>query len=146
MKIQTKRIAAFSAGTLVAVIIVVVIMIVASSSSNIGSSGSGPEQEIEPVTVVDFQDPYVFNKQGYEPGIAVDSTGAMYYTAHKNLDDKTSWDYLASWFFVSTDNGMTWYSPTDPFPRGALWETYLGDEGDIAVDAMDNVYFVDTYL
>lgn len=95
---------------------------------------------------VKWKAPYRFNKQGYEPGIAVDSKGALYYTAHKNLDDKTSWDYLASWFFVSTDGGATWKSPTDPFPRGKQWQTYLGDEGDIAVDAQDNVYFLDTYL
>ncbi|MGQ9582850.1 MAG: sialidase family protein [Thermoplasmatota archaeon] len=89
---------------------------------------------------------YVFNEQGYEPGIAMDSKGYMYYTAHKNLDDKSSWDYLASWFFVGTPDGKSWRSPSEPFPRGNMWKTYLGDEGDIAVDAQDNVYFVDTYL
>ncbi|MBN1390307.1 MAG: exo-alpha-sialidase [Candidatus Thermoplasmatota archaeon] len=146
MKFRTRRVAAFSIATLVTVLIIVVIMIFANSSSKVDLGGSNSDEEVEPLKVVDFQDPYVFNKEGYEPGIAMDSTGAMYYTAHKNLDDKTSWDYLASWFFVSTDDGMTWSSPTDPFPRGTLWQTYLGDEGDIAVDASDNVYFVDTYL
>ena len=104
------------------------------------------EPEGPPPVNVTWQAPYVFGKQGYEPGLVVDSTGAMYYTAHKNLDDKGSWDYLASWFFVSTDNGATWNSPTDPYPRGALWKTYLGDEGDIAVDGRDYIYYVDTYL
>jgi hypothetical protein len=70
----------------------------------------------------------------------------MYYTAHKNLDDKTSWDYLASWFFVGSPDGKTWKSPSDPVPRGSKWKTELGDEGDIAIDANDRVYFVDTYL
>ena len=97
-------------------------------------------------TYVNWQQPYVFNKQGYEPGLVSDSTGTMYYTAHKNLDDKMSWEYLASWFFISNDNGETWYSPTDPFPRGAKWKTFTGDEGDIAVDGRDYVYYVDTYL
>jgi len=104
----------------------------------------GPEGP--PPLNVTWDPPYEFNKQGYEPSIAMDSQGAMYYTAHKNLDDTGSWDYLASWFFMSTDNGATWYSPTEPFPRGLKWQTFLGDEGDIAVDAQDNVYFVDTYL
>lgn len=102
-------------------------------------------EEIPPLYVT-FDTPYAFHKEGYEPSIAVDSTGALYYTAHKNLDDKSSWDYLASWFLVSTDNGKSWFSPDEPFPRGRLWQTYLGDEGDIAVDARDYVYFVDTYL
>ena len=107
------------------------------------SDDSGPE--IPPV-YVEFDDPYIFYKEGYEPSIAANSEGVLYYTAHKNLDDKSSWDYLASWFFVSKDNGKTWYSPDEPFPRGAVWQTYVGDEGDIAIDGRDNVYFIDTYL
>lgn len=82
---------------------------------------------------------------GYEPSIAIDSTGAMYYTAHKDLRWETSWDYLASWFFVSLDNGETW---TDPVDWGLLdyGKAWAGDEGDIAIDARDWVYFVDTTL
>jgi hypothetical protein len=95
---------------------------------------------------LEFEAPYAFNKQGYEPSISADSTGALYYTAHKNLDDKSSWDYPASWFFISTDEGRTWKSPDEPFPSGRYWQTFLGDEGDIGVDAQDNVYYVDTYL
>lgn len=82
---------------------------------------------------------------GYEPSLAVDSTGAMYYTAHKDLRWETSWDYLASWFFVSLDNGETWVDPVDwgLLDYGKAW---AGDEGDIAIDAQDWVYFVDTTL
>jgi hypothetical protein len=86
------------------------------------------------------------NADGYEPSIAIDSTGAMYITAHKNLDIKTTWPYLASWFMMSTDQGSSWYAPTDPFPLGAKWKGYLGDEGDIAIDGRDYVYFIDTIL
>jgi hypothetical protein len=89
---------------------------------------------------------YAFNKEGYEPSLVLDSKGYMYYTAHKNLDDKTSWDYLASWFFVGSPDGKNWVSPSDPFPRGAKWKTELGDEGDLAMDANDRCYYVDTYL
>jgi hypothetical protein len=108
-----------------------------------GSGSNGTE--ISPVYVT-FDDPYEFHKEGYEPSIACNSNGILYYTAHKNLDDKSSWDYLASWFFVSKDDGKTWNSPDEPFPRGAVWQTYVGDEGDIAIDGRDNVYFIDTYL
>jgi len=83
---------------------------------------------------------------GYEPGLAVDSTGALYYTAHKDQTDRSTYPYLASWFLMSTDGGATWKSPTAPFPLGAKWQYYAGDEGDIGVDARDYVYFVDTYL
>jgi hypothetical protein len=133
------------------IIIIVIIIILIAIFANTFSPGyldseiDAFDQEIPPVYVT-FDAPYVFHKEGYEPSIAVDSTGALYYTAHKNLDDKSSWDYLASWFFVSTDNGRSWFSPDEPFPIGKKWQTYLGDEGDIAVDAQDNVYFVDTYL
>ena len=115
-----------------------------SKSKNPVPPDMGPQGP--PPVDINWDQPYVFGKQGYEPGLVVDSKGIMYYTAHKNLDDKTSWDYLASWFFTSRDNGKTWYSPTDPMPLGRKWQRYLGDEGDIAVDGQDNIYFVDTYL
>ncbi|OYT50228.1 hypothetical protein B6U83_00690 [Thermoplasmatales archaeon ex4484_36] len=86
------------------------------------------------------------DKWGYEPGIACDSKGTLYMTAHKDLDRKNTWDYLASWFFISKDGGKSWESPSEPFPRGEKWKTYAGDEGDIAIDGRDYVYFVDTYL
>jgi hypothetical protein len=89
---------------------------------------------------------YKFGKQGYEPGLVVDTSGYLWYTAHKNLDDKTSWQYLASWFFVGSPDGKTWKSPDQPLIRGEKWKTEQGDEGDIGVDANNRIYFVDTYL
>ncbi|MCI0497071.1 MAG: glycoside hydrolase, partial [Thermoplasmata archaeon] len=83
---------------------------------------------------------------GYEPSLAVDSNGNMFYTAHKDLEWETSWDYLASWWFISDDGGQTWRDPSD-----MLWNTvgktvWAGDEGDIAIDANDWIYYVDTIL
>ena len=86
---------------------------------------------------------------GYEPSLAVDSSGAMFYTAHKDLTWQESWDYLTSWWFISTDNGNTWRNPNDlrwnaPVVGGKyIW---AGDEGDIAVDGQGRIYFVDTTL
>ncbi|MCU0798742.1 MAG: glycoside hydrolase [Candidatus Thermoplasmatota archaeon] len=133
------------AGAVVAIVVIIILITAVSSGPTPAGDGKDETPLPEPVAV-QFGEPYAFNKQGYEPGIASDSTGALFYTAHKNLDDKSSWDYPASWFFVSTDGGATWDSPSQPRLRGDLWKTYLGDEGDIAIDGRDYVYFVDTYL
>ncbi len=127
------------------VILIIIFAVTQYPSSTPYTSPGDQAPEIPPLNVT-FEEPYVFHKEGYEPSIACNSDGTLYYTAHKNLDDKGSWDYLASWFLVSTDNGETWFSPTEPFPRGLKWQTYVGDEGDIAIDGRDNVYFIDTYL
>ena len=121
---------------------------------------------------------------GYEPSLAIDGYGNMFITAHKDLrwsspdggvanpisgephiypdgacwdGYMTSWDYLASWFWISNDNGSTWgpgagFEPTPGtfieggFTGGGSGSACHGDEGDIAVDAMDRVYYLDTYL
>ena len=109
---------------------------------------------------------------GYEPSIAADPDGNLYYTAHKDLrwsspdggianlmdgqphlypdlpciqDYYTTWDYYASWFFVSNDGGETWGPPADwgVFNSGMQ---YVGDEGDIGVDGNGRVFYVDTTL
>jgi hypothetical protein len=120
---------------------------------------------------------------GYEPSLSIDSGGNLFVTAHKdlrwggegnpfapviggNLDtwyacedgEMTSWDYWASWFWISNDGGETWghgenFEPTPGnlansavgSATGAGSEC-LGDEGDIAVDANDVVYYLDTTL
>jgi len=120
---------------------------------------------------------------GYEPSLSIDSMGNMQITAHKDLrwggegtpfgpilggptdtwyacEDgaMTSWDYWASWFWISTDNGSTWdhADQFEPTPGnlansaiGSLTggaSECLGDEGDIAVDGNDVVYYLDTTL
>ncbi|MCA1814757.1 MAG: glycoside hydrolase, partial [Halobacteriales archaeon] len=84
---------------------------------------------------------------GYEPSISVDQKGTIYYTAHKVLDRPETWPYLGSWFLVSRDDGKTWGPPAAPggLPVN-LAQQFLGDEGDIAIDARGWAYFVDTYL
>ena len=91
-------------GILAVITVIIIIMAGMNFPGGILPKRPEPEEPEIPPVYVTFDDPYVFNKEGYEPSIAVDSTGALYYTAHKNLDDKSSWDYLASWFFISTNN------------------------------------------
>ena len=120
---------------------------------------------------------------GYEPSLSIDSQGNLFVTAHKDLrwggegtplgpilggstdtwyacqdGDMTSWDYWASWFWISNDNGETWghgdnFEPTPGTLVNSVIGTFtgsgsecLGDEGDIAVDANDVVYYLDTTL
>ena len=88
---------------------------------------------------------------GYEPSLAVDSTGAMSYTAHKDLRWQESWDYTASWWYISTDDGVSWRDPSDIMWNGisdtvGMKDVWAGDEGDIAIDAQDRIYYIDTYL
>ena len=127
------------------------------------------------------QDPdYIGYGVGYEPSISIDSQGNMQVTAHKDLrwggegtplgpglggdfgpwyacsdGDSTSWDYWASWFWISTNNGTNWThgDSFDPTPGNMFFANYLaggseclGDEGDIAVDANDVIYYLDTTL
>jgi len=135
---------------IMAILVVLVVIIAGAGLLSFNSPKPPPPGEkVIPVAMppgVSWNDIYTFNKQGYEPSLMVDSQGYMYYTAHKNLDDKTSWDYLASWFFVGSPDGTSWNSPSQPPVRGQKWKTELGDEGDIAIDGNDRIYFVDTYL
>jgi hypothetical protein len=129
--------------------VVLIVLAGAGYYSTTGKKSSVPGKKLAappmPPGII-WNDVYQFGKQGYEPGLVVDSLGYMYYTAHKNMDDKTSWQYLASWFFVGSPDGKTWMSPDNPTIRGEKWKTEAGDEGDIAIDANDRVYYVDTYL
>ncbi|HEV8359594.1 MAG TPA: sialidase family protein, partial [Candidatus Thermoplasmatota archaeon] len=112
-------------------------------------SPPGPEPPAPlPSTAVNltFLPPVDLHAIGYEPSIAVDQTGAIYWTAHKDLTKPETWPYPASWFQVSRDNGATWEDPASPTPVLNLPQQFVGDEGDIAVDARGWVYFVDTYL
>ena len=120
---------------------------------------------------------------GYEPSLSIDKQGNLFVTAHKDLrwggdgnpfapviggdldqwyacedGEMTSWDYWASWFWISNDGGYTWghgdnFEPTPgPMTNSIIGSVAgsgsecLGDEGDIAVDANDVVYYLDTTL
>lgn len=137
---RTRKVAAGAA----AVVLIAVVFTAAGPLG--GGSGTRRGAAGPPPVYVTWGDEVQLHDDGYEPGLAVDSQGVLYMTAHKNLNNKTSWPYLASWFLISKDQGATWTSPDQPPLLGSKWKLYLGDEGDIAVDARDYVYFVDTYL
>lgn len=78
----------------------------------------------------------------YEPSLSIDGFGRIYVAAHKG-EPANEGTRLSSWLWMSEDGGSTW---TD-LPSPAQAHTAMpGIEGDLAVDAEDRVYFVDTYL
>jgi hypothetical protein len=111
--------------------------------------GSGPGAGSASSTAMPlaFAAPYDFQVWGYEPSIAIDQQGVLYVTSHKVLDRPETWPYPGSQFELSRDGGLTWEFPASPTPGPLpLHQAYLGDEGDIAVDARGWVYYLDTYL
>jgi hypothetical protein len=87
------------------------------------------------------------NLGGFEPGVQVDRFGNVFVTAHKQRhinvvapdDESPTGVRLASFIWTSTD-GQHFHSLT-PDPK---YEMNFGDEGDIALDDADHLYFVDT--
>ncbi|MFN2543152.1 MAG: hypothetical protein ABR600_01085 [Actinomycetota bacterium] len=88
---------------------------------------------------------------GYEPGIEVDSAGTIFVTAHKTFPAgagvyESSDDRMQSWLFRSIDGGKTFTSVNDDIgPLAGQSKHIYGDEGDLAVDAQDHLYFADTW-
>jgi hypothetical protein len=79
---------------------------------------------------------------GYEPGIEIDSKGAIWTTAHKNSLVREEGSRLASFLWRSTDDGES-FSDLEEHVPGVHAAYAL--EGDLAVDANDRMYFVDTW-
>jgi hypothetical protein len=90
------------------------------------------------------------NGGGYEPGIYVDRFGNLFMTAHKeNAELALSPDGRSatgtrsmSWAWYSSNRGSTWKNL--PLGPGDARNHEFGDEGDMATDDADNLYFVDT--
>jgi hypothetical protein len=90
------------------------------------------------------------NGGGYEPGIYADGAGDLFMTAHKeNAELALSPDSRSqtqtrsmSWAWMSTDGGRHWSDL--PLGPGDLRNHEFGDEGDMALDDANNLYFVDT--
>ncbi|HYH27984.1 MAG TPA: hypothetical protein VEA19_04300, partial [Actinomycetota bacterium] len=85
---------------------------------------------------------------GYEPGLRVDSKGTIFYTSHKVFPlgagiYESSENRMASWLYRSADNGKTWTVMEGGLAAENKFMPAL--EGDIAIDAKDRMYFVDTW-
>lgn len=89
---------------------------------------------------------------GYEPGMVIDRFGTIYVTAHKAshvlvvAPDASGSTPLrtASWLWMSSD-ATHWTTPSGPMAVAAN-QFEFGDEGDLALDDADHLYFVDTSL
>jgi hypothetical protein len=87
---------------------------------------------------------------GYEPGIYADRFGNLYSTAHKENwqlalgpDSRSQTQTRSmSWTWWSSDGGKTWKNL--PMGPAEMRNHEFGDEGDMAFDDRDNLYFVDT--
>ncbi len=120
----------------------VVLLVVASGC--ISSSPAPAEDAEDAAPGLSFAPPLQVNPTGagYEPSIRVGPEGWIYITAHKK-EAVAEEDRLASWLWVSTDDGATWDDLPSP---NQLHESLWALEGDLAIDDTGRLYFVDTYL
>jgi hypothetical protein len=89
---------------------------------------------------------------GYEPGIAIDKYGNIFVTAHKQnhclalAQDPSAPDGVRaqSWLWTSTDGVNFSDMPGLANLPAALDQLDVGDEGDLALDDANHLYFVDT--
>ena len=89
---------------------------------------------------------------GYEPAAVVDDFGNIFATAHKENwqllvapdPDSPTFTRSMSWDWVSVDDGRTWKDIPGLTPA-SLEQHEFGDEGDMALDDANHLYFADTY-
>ena len=88
---------------------------------------------------------------GYEPSFVADQFGNLFGTAHKenwqlalapDLDSPT-YSRSMSWDWISTDNGNSWQD-IPGLTALSIEQHEFGDEGDMALDDANHLYFVDT--
>lgn len=103
-------------------------------------AGGRPVCSQAPLT---FTEPIVLGKgKGYEPSVEVDSIGTIFVTAHKQsvVAEGTR---TASWLWRSSDGGKSFEDMTGSLLDATDRRYAL--EGDLAIDAKDQLYFVDTW-
>jgi hypothetical protein len=89
---------------------------------------------------------------GYEPAVVADDFGNLFATAHKENwqlvvapdTDSPTYTRSMSWDWMSADDGQTW-KDIPGLTAASLEQHQFGDEGDMAVDDANHLYFVDTY-
>ena len=91
------------------------------------------------------------NGYGYEPATAVDRYGNIFVTAHKENwqlvlgpdPNSPTFTRSMSWLWTSVDGGKTFVDPPG-MTSLSLEQHQFGDEGDVAFDDANHLYFVDT--
>jgi hypothetical protein len=89
--------------------------------------------------------------KGYEPAVVVDPYGNIFATAHKENwqlvlgpdPNSPTFTRSMSWAWYSDDGGRT-FNDLPGLTALSLEQHEFGDEGDMAVDDADHLYFVDT--
>jgi hypothetical protein len=122
--------------------------IVAVAISGAAAATSSPTAAVRFGAPVRITPPLGF---GYEPTVIVDRFGNIFSTAHKEnwqlvlAPDVYSPTYTRSmsWAWVSVDNGQNFVDIPGLTPL-SLEQHEFGDEGDMAFDDADHLYFVDT--
>src|SRR5437868_10392608 len=128
------------AATIGVVLLLVALSAVSEKASSAGGTFFGPPVKVTPEL-----------GYGYEPTVVVDGFGNIYATAHKENwqlvlgPDPNSPTYTRSmsWDWVSTDGGLTFHD-LPGFTAASIEQHEFGDEGDMALDDANHLYFVDT--
>jgi hypothetical protein len=127
-------------GFLAVTIAVFLAALVAAAGSHAGPTAFGPPVKVTPD--LGF---------GYEPSLVVDRYGNIFATAHKENwqlvlgPDANSPTYTRSmsWAWTSVDGGKT-FVDIPGLTSLSLEQHQFGDEGDMAFDDANHLYFVDT--
>ena len=120
--------------------IVFSMLVVAQLCSAQGSAAFGPPVKVTPT-----------GGFGYEPSFVADRFGNLFATAHKEnwqlvlAPDLNSPTYTRSmsWAWISSNRGQSWLDIQGLTPL-SIEQHEFGDEGDMALDDADHLYFVDT--
>jgi hypothetical protein len=128
------------AAALVAPLLPLLVALAVAASSQAGSTAFGPPVRVTPP-----------GGHGYEPAVYTDHFGNIFATAHKenwqlvlapDLNSPT-FTRSMSWAWASSDGGRT-FADLPGLTMLSLEQHDVGDEGDMALDDADHLYFVDT--
>jgi hypothetical protein len=125
---------------LAVVLAVVVTAFLGSGSSQAGGAAFGPPVKVTPDL-----------GYGYEPSLVVDRYGNIFATAHKENwqlvlgpdANSPTFTRSMSWAWTSVDGGKT-FVDIPGLTALALEQHQFGDEGDMAFDDANHLYYVDT--
>jgi BNR/Asp-box repeat len=121
-------------------VVAIAVLVLVPATGGAASSGFNAPVKVTPA-----------GAHGYEPAVYTDHFGDIFATAHKEnwqlavSPDPNSPTYTRSmsWAWASSDGGRTFQDLPGLTPL-SLEQHDLGDEGDMALDDANHLYFVDT--